>query len=49
LNCYMTNMPIPKEDVIMSFADTSYAFMLIGFSPEKRFKKMVTKILNKEL
>jgi len=41
--------PMPKEDVMSSFADCSKALEVIGFNPEKRFKKIVNKILKKEL
>jgi UDP-glucuronate 4-epimerase len=49
LTANFIRMPMPKEDVESSFADTSKAFILIEFAPEKRFKKMVNKILNQEL
>jgi UDP-glucuronate 4-epimerase len=49
INVKIDSFPMPAEDVVDSYADTSLAFMFIGFAPEKRFKKIITNILKKEL
>jgi UDP-glucuronate 4-epimerase len=45
----INKLPIPKGDVVSSFANTGKARSLIGFNPEPRFKKLINKILDEEL
>lgn len=44
-----TVLPMPSADVQSSFANCSLAESHIGFNPEKRFIKILNKILRKEL
>jgi len=49
LSFEVNNLPVPKEDVRHSIADTSLAKSLVGFEPEHKFKQVVEKILRNEL
>ena len=40
---------LPACDVVSSFADTSKAFLILGYAPEDNFEKNIKKILDKEL